>query len=164
MGQSGQEAEEARQIQNSLVKWGSLRLLSGLAFLAPVVLYSQWRGVALAPALLVGGVIGLGWALLPPGQLIWLWNSDAADRGVWADQRRIVAVIRQRRHLGLMVLATLPFFLVVSGWLWLADPPPVPPGWAEWVLGIPVAVAQVNGVAAGVQYLQVWHSLRAERI
>lgn len=110
---------------------GTSKVLGGGVGLVPVAMMACWEGPALASALLVGGVLGLVFALLPPsGSVIPL----ARLLTVRTEQDRLRAAYERRaRRLWVVTLASTPYLAVTA--LWLARVDGVLPG-----LPIPVQV------------------------
>ena len=65
----GSEQGGPHGLPSQLFVWGLARLMGGLAVLVPSILSLGWFGVEVGPALLVGGLVGLGSVLLQPGTL-----------------------------------------------------------------------------------------------
>lgn len=153
--------EEGRQLHTALCDDRAGLLWAGSGGLLGLLLLIWRSGVALdiarlapvAPGLLIGGGVGLAYALLRPGDWI---------KGTRATQRRAQRHVEHRRRLWLALLVNLPAFTItLTGWVVGRPTSPGVLGWRDQLyLGL-LAWLQVTCTTLGAQYLQVYRSLRS---
>ena len=146
-------------LSRQLFVWGLARLMGGLAVLIPAILSPRWFGVEVGPALLAGGLVGLGSVLLQPGTLGRpLARLLGASLSPYQEQfYEQVGLLRKRC---LLVVSAVPFLAGPVTYLLLAPPGTQGAGIPEYALTAFMVWMHVSSWATGVQYLQVGLALR----
>ena len=100
------------RLRRRLLLLGAVRLVSALIVLVPIFVWLRWAGPAVGPALLLGGLLGIGLVLAgsgPLGSVV----SRTAGVGAGPESRLVGEQLRHPRTQLLMALANAPFVVAV---------------------------------------------------
>ena len=148
-----------RSLASRLAKWGAVRLLTSPVGLVCLVVLVRLDGVSVLPGALAGCVAGIGLALFRPS--VFGMHVPSGPSRYSPEMRRLQREVINLRQPALMVLSSVPYFVIVgaiiarcASSLVLLDP-------------LPYAVAGIAGgievwaMATGVQDIQVaWRLTR----
>lgn len=156
--------EELRVMEAELANAGYGLLLSAPVMLLPVVLLGMSFGPSVAPALLVGGAIGLVLAPLRSGRPARVGARFAKyPSQLTPHERRLQEQILRVQSIPLMVAANIPFFLVVAIHLVTSRDPIKVLSFGEYLFAGLTSFLLVFAVALGIRYIHVLETWRRMR-
>lgn len=157
-------ATPARErLRKRLLLLGAVRLVTALVVLVPIFVWLRWAGPAVAPALLFGGLLGIGLVLAGSGPLGSFVSGTAGVSG-GPESRLVSAELRHPRTQLLMALANTPFVVAVLLFLAVGAETGVRLRPFEYVPALLFAAGHVASVTSSAGYFLVAYALvRSER-
>lgn len=153
---------ETRQMREDLGNVGFFSLGVGYIVIGVLLMGIVWQsGVSLFPSLLVGGIIGLCFALSHPGIPTRAFPPYTAyPKELTPYEQRLSMMIQRRCERSVMVLASAPIFAVGLLYLMSGRDELTQLTLTEYVFSGVFAGLHVALVARGAQYLYVRQSLQ----